>query len=230
LKDKTKWGIPIVDADMVYDYLASIGIVPWPELEQPTDLTEYLKGPLTDEQKNELRFAPKAEVVIHRDPKGGAYRAFRTVTKNWATTFCLLPGDLVVLVAEWKHGANIISLVPPSGVPNKRDDGDMAICAKREFEEETGIPLVGVESLSSHKGLPIATRNLTTRYFPFLGKTLEEIHLGPSSLDEKETLQLLLMPLNEWLKLIEAGKVLEECAVSVTYLALRRLGRLQLIG
>ncbi|MEK7569931.1 MAG: NUDIX domain-containing protein [Patescibacteria group bacterium] len=225
---KTQWGIPILTADAVYEYLEQVGIRSWPELEPPADLATYIASPLTDEQRTELRYAPKAEVVTHRDPKGNPFRGFRTVMKNWATTFCLLPGDYVVLVAEWKHGANVISLVPPSGVPSKKDNGSMETCAKREFEEETGMGLEHVELLSGPNGLPIATRGLTTSYFPFLGRTFEDIHVGPSSLDEKETLQLLLMPLTEWLQLIETGRVYEECAVSITFLALNRLGRLRL--
>ncbi len=225
----TQWGIPIVNADTVYPYLESVGIRPWPELEPPVDLATYIASPLTDVQRSELQFAPKAEVVTLQGPKGNPYRVFRTVMKNWATTFCLLPGDLVVLVAEWKHGANVISLVPPSGVPSKQDNGSMEACAKREFEEESGIALKNVTALSGPEGLPMATRGLTSRYFPFLGQKFDDINVGASSLDEKEKLQLLLMPLTEWLKLIEAGKVLEECAVSVTYLALRKLGRLQLV-
>jgi 8-oxo-dGTP pyrophosphatase MutT (NUDIX family) len=228
VKVRTEWGIPIVTAETVYPYLDSIGIRPWPELEPPIDLETYIGRDLTDEQRSEMRFAPKAEVVTHRDPQGNPYRGFRTVMKDWATTFCLLPGDLVVLVAEWKHGANVISLVPPSGVPSKKDNGSMEACAKREFEEESGITLKNVIALSGTEGLPIATRGLTSRYFPFLGQTFSDFIVGPSSLDEKETLQLLLMPLTEWLKLIESGRVQEECAVSVTYLALRRLGRLEM--
>lgn len=223
------WGIPILTADTVYPYVESVGIKPWPVLERPIDLAMYVASHLTDSQRSELRFAPKAEVVTLQDPKGNPYRGFRTVMKDWSTTFCLLPGDLVVLVAEWKHGANVISLVPPSGVPSKKDNGSMENCAKREFEEETGIALKDVSALCGPDGLPIASRGLTTRFFPFLGRTFEDITVGPSSLDEKEALQLLLMPLNEWLKLIESGRVFEECAVSITYLALRRLGHLTLV-
>lgn len=221
------WGIPVVTSKTVYPFLESIGIRPWSVLEPPVDLETYKAGELSDEQQSELRFAPKAEVVTYRDPQGNPYRAFRTVMKDWATTFCLLPGDLVVLVGEWKHGANVISLVPPSGVPSKKDNNSMEACALREFIEETGITIARVQPLSVN-GLPIASRGLTSRYFPFLGRSIVYT-IGTPSLDKNETLQPLLMPLTEWLKLIETGMVQEECAVSVTYLALRKLGRLKLV-
>ncbi|MEK7631838.1 MAG: hypothetical protein AAB445_03155 [Patescibacteria group bacterium] len=189
---------------------------------------EYACGELSETERADLRFVPPIEVVQLNKPDGGDFAGFRTRTKNWATTFCLLPDDYVVIVAEWKHGAEEITLVPPSGVPSKIDHGSMDACAKREFEEESGILLEKVVPLAGLNGLPIASRNLTTRFYPFLGIPKLPINPGPSKLDQNEYLKMVLISLPEWLKLINSGETNEECSVSVTYLALQDLGRLSI--
>lgn len=230
MKIETQWGIPVVTAGSIYQVMAQAGIRPWQETEPVVSLDEYLKRDLSDDQRAELRFAPKTEVVTLQTPKGNAYRGFRTALKPWATTFCLLPGDLVPIVGEFKHGAFTISLAPPSGVLGKEDKGDMSLCAAREFTEETGIALRNVVGLSGPDGIALNCRHINQRYFPFLGFAELRIDPGKSKLDENEFLKLVLMPLKDWLALIEVGEVHEECSIGTTYLALRNLGKLQLIS
>lgn len=223
-----QFGFPVVDAENIYEVLADFGIRPWELIEGPMNLDEYRTGKLTEDEQGDLRFAPKGEMILFEQPNGRSFRAFRSVGKNWATVFALFPGDLLLVVGEWKHGANVVSLVPPSGVP--RNGETMTETAKREFEDETGARLSVITPLSSLEGIPVSSRQTTQRYFPFLGTVAEPVDRGPSSLDDTEYLAAVLIPLDEWLKLIERGQVLEDCAVSITFLALRKMGRLQLIG
>jgi len=227
------YGIPVVTAETVFEVLENLGIKPWPQLEPAVDLEAYLQRELTPEQRAELRFAPKSEVVFLRDHKGNPFTGFRNVGKDWTTTFVLLPDpdngeDLVTVVGEWKHGADAVTLVPPSGVLSKSDRTTLKpfeTCARREFEEETGMELYEVVSLSEN-GIPISGRQSSVRFYPFVGKVKEPIVPKPSKLDGTEHLKLVLIPLSEWRKLIRVGKVSELCSVSVTYLALEYLGRL----
>lgn len=230
---ETRWGFPIVTAENIYQVLAELGIKPWPRIEPPISLEEYLKRDLTEVQRSELRFAPKAEVVFLQKPNGGSYTGFRSVGKNWSTVFTLLPGNLVPVVGEFKHGAERIVLATPSGVPGKAEAGitdiveKMKACAKREFQEETGIPLEEIALLCGPDGLPASTRQSTERIYPFLGKVEEGFTLGKSKLDENEFLKLVLVPLEEWMKLIEEGKI-ELGIISATHLALLELGWLKI--
>lgn len=223
---KKAWGIPILTLDNYQELKNDPGLQPWGHANPVIDLDKYKELDLSDEQRGELRFAAKTEVVSLLNPKGGIFRGFRTVMKSWATTFCLLPGDYIVIVAEWKHGAEVLTLVPPSGVPSKIDEGSMDNCARREFVEESGIALERVMPLTPN-GLPIASRGLTTRFHPYLGIPKMPLKIGPSKLDQNEHLKLFLVPLQDWIAMIHAGMTNEECAVSVTYLALERLGRLK---
>jgi hypothetical protein len=221
-----QWNLPIVTAATVFPFLESVGIRPWTKLAEPVLLDEYRERELTDQQRSELRFAAKNEVVFLQQPMGGEFRGFRTIIKNWATTFCLLPGDFVPIVAEWKHGAEIISLAPPSGVPSKADNGSMSACAKREFEEETGMTLEKVIYLGPMSGIPINCRSLTTTFCPFFGKVAEPLVVGPSKLDATEHLKLVLFPLNEWMKVVLHGMTGDDCSISTTFLALNYLERI----
>lgn len=224
----SKFGFPVVNAENIFDVLADLGIKPWSKASPVISLDEYIASGLDDAQQAELRFAPKTEVVSLIDHRNRPFRGFRSVGKDWATVFTLLPGDLVPIVGEYKHGADEVTLVPPSGVPTKADlqSGDpMAACAMREWEEETGLKLVRVEALTDQP-LMISGRQSTVRYNPYLGTTVTPLIKGKSKLDDTEQLKMVLVPLTEWLKLIANGRGIEDCAVSVTFLGLQALGRI----
>ncbi len=226
---KYAFGLPIVNANNIFPVLADMGIRRWNKTADALPLSEYVKGDLTPAQRVEAdRFAPKPEVMCLEQPNGTPFTGFRTIGKDWATTFVMFPGDLVAVVGEYKHGCDAVTLVPPSGVLSKADAGQMALCAMRETSEELGLKLRSVISLSKGTGLPMSGRQSTLRYHPFLGDLPEDIVIGPSTLDKTEHLKMVLVPLVEWMDLIDRGLTNEMCAGDVTYRALRGLGRLSL--
>lgn len=224
-----KYGLPVVNANNIFDVLAKLGIKPRKEALPPVDLTDYLKQDLTEAQLKEVeRFAPKTEVV-RLDVPDGVYTGFRTVPKDWATTFVLFPEDYVAIACEYKHGCGALTAVPPSGVLSKVDEGSMAKCALRETSEELGVTLERVIPLQGGHGVPISGRQNSGRYFPFLGVLPKNFSVGPSKLDKSEVLKMVLIPLHDWLTLIARGQTNEMCAGDVTYSALRQLGRLSMV-
>lgn len=229
---KREFGIPLVTADNYREVFAELGVVPWARTREPVDMDEYLTYGLSEAALAEARrFGPKAEVVFLRQPTGEPFTGFRSVGKDWANVFALLPGDLLVITAEWKHGIEGFVMHPPSGVVGRadRDATDpMLACAKREFEGETGLELAEVLPLTVN-GIPVSGRQSTVRFFPHLGRVVEPVTVGPSKLDGTENLRLALMPLADWLTVMDRGEVYEDCAASTTLLALRRLGRLTLM-
>ncbi|MDD2785449.1 MAG: hypothetical protein PHS79_00980 [Patescibacteria group bacterium] len=231
---KMLYGVPVVTAGTIFGVLTELGIAPWPQLEPPMTLEAYKQRDLTPQQRSELKFAPATEVVLLKDHRDRPYAGFRGIGNDWVTTIAFLPNpdapddQLVPVVGEWKHGAEVVTLVPPSGVLSRSDHTSLKpfeTCAKREFEEETGLELQEIVPLSEF-GIPISGRKLATRFYPFLGVVKEPIVPQPSKLDNTEDLKMVLIPLSEWRKLIRAGKVSELCSVAVTYLALEHLGRL----
>lgn len=226
---ETKYGFPIVPADCVLDFVANdLGIRPWKQTRAPMPLEEYRKLDLTADHFVEIeRFAPRVEVVFHEDPHGKPFTGFRSVFRDWATTFTLLPGDLVLLTVEFKHGAGVV-IVPPSGVPSKAEMGlppaeRMAVCARREYEEEVGLKLDQVIPLIVTPGAPVSARQMTQRFWPFLGVLTLPVVQGEKKLDKTEHLRGFLMRLTEWMKFLDSGELHDECAGTLTLLALRRL-------
>jgi hypothetical protein len=226
---ETKYGFPVV-IDNIFGAISDLGIKPWPEVKPKQDLKEYLAGDLDPVAREEAdRFAPKAEVVFLKNPKGGTFLGYRSVGKNWVTVFSLLDQDLVPITVEFKHGSGDICLVPPSGVPSRKDfDGTdpMAACARREFLEETGIELEKLIPLSNPKGNAVSPRQSTQRYFPYLGIPKLPVIQTDQRLDKNEALKIILVPLGYWLQLISENQIVDECATTCTFRALQELGRL----
>lgn len=222
---KLQFGIPVATSATIDSVLAEFGIKPWEKVKPSMDLAEYLAGELTEQERTEAtRFAPKNQVVFLEQPNGNPFTGYRSTGKDWAAVFTLLPGDLVPIVAEWKHGAETISLAPPSGVLSKTDNGSMEAAGRREFKEETGMELATIERLGSPNGIGVSTRQSTQRFHAFLGTVVTPVNPGKSKLDATEHLKLILVPLYDWLKIIDT-RVEEDCAISITHLALRKLRR-----
>jgi|WetSurMetagenome_2_1015567.scaffolds.fasta_scaffold534274_1 hypothetical protein len=223
-----KYGFPVV-TDNIFKVIDDLGIHPWPKVRPTQDLKEYLAGDLGQTAWEEAnRFAPKSEVVFLENPKGGIFRGYRSVGKNWVTVFTLLDG-LIPITVEFKHGSEDICLVPPSGVPARKDfesQNPMENCAKREYLEETGIELEKLIPLSNPKGNAVSPRQSTQRYFPYLGIPKLPVIQTDQRLDKNEALKIILVPLGYWLQLIKENQIVDECAITCTFRALQELGRL----
>jgi len=235
--DSSVYGFPIATADNIYRVAEEHGIRAWEETEPPCLIDDYLKRKLTDEERSELRFAPKGQVVFLRQPNGKPFRGFRSVGTNWVSVFALMHdpnrrGTLgyaegyVPVIVEWKHGAGVIELALPSGVPSKADgDGDerYARCAAREFEEETGLKVAAVRTLTPH-GCAASARNSTQRAYAFAAALAEPLEPGPTKLDDSEHLICVAMQLKEWMQLIYTGQVHSHSSMTATFLGLRSFG------
>lgn len=231
------YGVPVVGSVEEFPaVLEHLGIRPWRQVREPMDLEIYRTGELTTEVRKEVeRFAPRGEAMFLETPDGKPFTGFRSVGKDWACVFALVPDPgnrnahirewLVPVVVEWKHGAGIIAITPPCGVPKKGES--LVDCGRREFLEETGFELDGEVKFLMPAPLAVSGRQTTQQYQPCLGSVKEPVAREPSKLDANEYLKLILVPLPVWLKAIEAGLVRESSAISTTYLALRKLGLLQ---
>lgn len=224
-----EYGFPVVSSKNIIEVLKIIGITKWPSLGEPSSLDFYKQLWLTEKEKKEIEhFAPWTEVEQFRDPEGEIFTGFRASwkVKRGCVVFTLLPGDLIPIAAEFRHGARVVSLIFPGGV-KEENDLSTASCAKREFEAETGIKLKEVIPLDDD-GTPLSARGTDIASCSFLGILSEPLEVGKQKLDRKEFLKIVLVPLKEWIKLIENGKVKEAASIVATFLALKKLGRLNI--
>ena len=239
MKVTEKW--PVVTAENVFDVVRARGIRPWPAERKPQAASEYLQAAGSEQIAEFNQFAPSVEVVTHKnphaDPCNSTFTGFRVVQKPVACVFALMDGYLPV-TAEWKHGNDLITLVPPAGVPGKQEVGlplneALEATALREFLEETGVPLRNVVHLGTHNGTWSTVRNSWTVFHSYFGRALR-VEPGRTKFDATEHLAMVLFSLPEWVKLIFDTPFIppdfgiEAVARDTTTLALRHLGRLEI--
>jgi 8-oxo-dGTP pyrophosphatase MutT (NUDIX family) len=74
---------------------------------------------------------------LARSPRTGQNRPFSVIdTSDWVNVIGVTPDDRVVLVRQYRHGTDAVSVEIPGGVVDA--DEDPAAAAVRELREETG--------------------------------------------------------------------------------------------
>lgn len=215
----TKYGLPLADVDNVFDVLKSLGIVKLRMSENPMPVSEYLKRELSLEEKMDLKYLLKVEVVTFTSPKGGVFRGFRSIGSDGVVVFTLLPGSLVVVCGEFMHGREEVILDLPGGMIESGEDP--SVRAKKEFEEESGVILKEVILLGSIGTTPFA-RQCNSKNYSFMGIQTNPVIVKKQNLDENEYLGVVLVHLDDWLKLIDK-EVVDGKSVITTFRALRKL-------
>jgi ADP-ribose pyrophosphatase len=220
---KTKFGLPLANADNILEIVRSSGIANWKITADPIPVEDYPEINLTN-QEIEIKRKFQVKVSQFLSPSGENFRGFLVSSMSGARVFTLLEEGLVPICAEFQHACGEVFFDLPGGILEPGEDP--AVCAKREFEEESGIVLENVISLSS-VGMPIAAKRFKTRNFSFIGIARNPVTLISQKLDAGEHLKTVLVSLDDWLKLIDREMV-QAYSASTTLLALRRLGMVSL--
>ena len=197
-------------------------MVKWEKLGEPIPVQAYLKKELSPEEVRDLKYLPKMEVAHFLDPDGNIFRGFRCMGYNGVVVFTFLPGGLIPVCAEFRHGCEEVMLNLPGGMVEPGED--LSIRAKKEFQEESGIALDSVISLS-YIGTPLFARQMNSRNFSFIGVPGDLGIARKQDLDQGEYVKVVLTPLEDWLKLIDKERV-DSYSVVTTMMALRRLGKI----
>lgn len=218
--------LPIISLKELPDALTKLGIVN-KKAASVMDFDQLDGSSLSQKQLSQFKFAPKIEAVIL---EGSDDIWFRLKGNLWSSVFVLLPGDLVLLIAEYVVGADMIKIASCAGGANKGES--MADCAIREALEETGIVLESVIPLSK-AGLPISTRQSQEKMFPFLGiPKLDESGkpiFKEICRDDGEDMAAFLMPLADYWEFLDSEHYDNAAAPrELFYAAMRQLGRLAL--
>ncbi len=226
MRDNTAFGYPIATLENLHEVLTNLKIERWNSIAPTVLLEDYLKRDLSPEDRTDLRYVPKTEVLFLENPHTKErFTAFRNTGKPWVTVFAVIPHEgqlLVPVTVEFKQGFGEVVLVPPSGVKS-RTDHSFADTARREFEEETGFKLDHVIPLAGGIMQGATVRQNTGGIHPFLGILKDPIQRGPSKLDHHELLRIILFPLDEWQKVVLSGLTYDMASTVVTYHALALL-------
>ena len=153
----------------------------------------------------------KLQSVVRRSPRTGhtgTYEVLRIA--DWANVIALTPEDEVVLVAQYRHGVDGVTLEIPGGVIEP--DEAPADGAMRELAEETGFTgdapvLIG----TVHPNPAIQDNACTTWLVTNARKTAE---LSP---DEGEDIDVVLVPRREIPTMLRRGQITHSLVVAAFY-------------
>ena len=162
---------------------------------------------------------PKFRMDTCELPSGKNYKAFVLEFDSWANVVALTKNNEVVLVKQYRHGVQEISLELPGGVVDSGEDPLEG--AKRELMEETGYSSGNIIEVGRLYPNPAIQQNTL---FCYLATDAEWV--GEQHLDEAEEIEVQLIPLDELIEMARQGKFLHALNVAVLFQALSHLKRI----
>jgi 8-oxo-dGTP pyrophosphatase MutT (NUDIX family) len=121
----------------------------------------------------------------------------------WVNVVAMTPTDHVVLIRQYRPGLGAVHFEIPAGVV---DDADASpeLAARRELLEETGYGGGRWSSLLTLSANPALQNNLT---YSFLAEGVEAV-AAPAH-EETEDLRVRLVAIDDLLRLIDAGEIVQ---------------------
>lgn len=135
-----------------------------------------------------------------RHPSGKEGDFFVLKLSNWALALPLTSNNELVLVHQYRFGADLLSWEVPGGILNPNEDPINT--AVRELEEETGFTGHNPKIIGSCLPNPAI---LTNRGFFILIENCTKTH--QTSWDHHEELETKLVPINEVWDMVRSGKI-----------------------
>jgi 8-oxo-dGTP pyrophosphatase MutT (NUDIX family) len=153
-------------------------------------------------------------------PNGKVFEATALEFRSWASVMALTKNQEVVLVRQYRHGAQDVFWEFPGGVV---DDGESPLNgAQRELSEETGYTTSNIIEIGKFYPNPALQTNLMYGYLAYDAEktTVQE-------LDDAEDIEVHLVPLDELIAMTKRGEFLNGLQVAVLFHALAHLNRIQ---
>ena len=135
---------------------------------------------------------------------------------NWVNAIASTEEGKVILVRQYRHAADIISLEIPGGVIDGDEDSEFAI--KRELLEETGYSFKTCKFIAELYPNPATSTNKTFTYILTGGIKTHEQHL-----DEHEILSVEEYTVEEVKQLIKDNRIAQALHVAALLYGLAEL-------
>jgi ADP-ribose pyrophosphatase len=137
-------------------------------------------------------------------------------SRGFVTVLALTDDECVVLVRQYRYGADSIHLELPSGMLAEAEEP--RDCALRELAEETGYEVERCELAAQYVPEPVRS---TARAYVYVGAGARKA--GPLRLDPTEHLEVELAPLARFRAMLEDGTIDAGGSIAAGYLALDKL-------
>ena len=196
----------ITKQNIIHHYLINM-----PDLTWKTISSEYLhKGPWAT-----LR-SDKCEM-----PDGRVVEQYYVLEyPNWVNAIAITEDNKILMVRQYRHAAEIVSLEIPGGVIDDGESPEHAI--KRELLEETGYLFDDLELLSVVYPNPSTANNKTFAFLARGGKKIQE-----QSLDDHEEIVVEEYTIEEVKQLLLENKIMQSLHCTAIFYALVTLGELK---
>jgi len=136
--------------------------------------------------------------------------------------FPLTEDDEVIVTNQFRYGANEFVTELPGGNPKGNQSPEQVL--KDELLSETGYVPEEIICLNEGNMLWFDPASLRVPFGAYMALGCERIY-DPRP-DETEILEVVSIPLNNWIKKIRDGEISDSKTIAVTMLALFKLGRI----
>lgn len=138
---------------------------------------------------------------------------------NWANAVALTREGKILMVTQYRHAANIVSLEIPGGVIDGDEKPEEAM--HRELLEETGYQFDKMELMCSVYANPSTANNKTFCYLATGGVKIQE-----QSLDEHEEVVVEEYSIDEVKQLLADNKIAQALHCTALFYAFGKMGKL----
>ena len=146
------------------------------------------------------------EDLCERASDGKEAKFYVVENPDWVNVIALTKDKEVVLIEQFRHGAETIILEIPGGMLDENEQKEIA--AKRELLEETGYTSDEFVYLGKSRPNPAIQNNWIYHY-----AALDCEKTGETAFDEHESVVTKLVPLADVAGLIESGKITHSLAI-----------------
>ncbi len=143
----------------------------------------------------------RSTAVRAAHPRTGAERDFTVLdTPDWVNVVALTPADEVVLIRQYRHGADRVHVEIPGGMVDPGEEHGAA--ARRELAEETGYTAPVWRHVGTVEPNPAIHGN---RLFTWLA--LDATPTEACSMDPGEVITTFTVPLDEATRMLRDGRI-----------------------
>lgn len=135
---------------------------------------------------------------------------------DWVNGVGLTEEGEIVMIRQYRHGGELISLELPGGCIEEGENPANAI--EREMLEETGYQFEKFEQVAVLYPNPATSNNKTYCFIATGGRKIREQHLDPH-----EDIEVVILPLKEVEKLLQENKIPQSLHASGLFYALEHL-------